>query len=77
MAMSLGVLSLGWRAGRTLVARCLAMCSHWRKKKKENQNPSGDGESEGRSGGVHPFSHVFDMEVFPTGVKKGRADWAE
>lgn len=30
-----------------------------------------------RWGGMHPFSHVFDMEVFPTGVKKGRADWAE
>ena len=26
---------------------------------------------------THPLSHVFDRRVFPTGVKKGRADWAE
>lgn len=36
----------------------------------------GDAERE-RERDMHPFSHVFDMGVFPTGVKKGRADWAE
>lgn len=30
-----------------------------------------------RERATHPLSHVFDRGVFPTGVKKGRADWAE
>lgn len=40
------------------------------------------GETEGeskrrREREMHSLSHVFDRGVFPTGVKKGRADWAE
>lgn len=37
----------------------------WREMKRERERE------------MHPFSHVFDRGVFPTGVKKGRADWAE
>lgn len=36
-----------------------------------------DSAKEEREGEMYPFSHVFDRGVFPTGVKKGRADWAE
>lgn len=60
--------SLAWLESREdLVARSGGLCSHG-----SERESAMEGERE-----MHPFSHVFDRGVFPTGVKKGRADWAE
>ena len=51
-----------------------------RERERERESAvEGDGERvrREREREMHPFSHVFDRGVFPTGVKKGRADWAE
>lgn len=48
----------------------------WEKERENRQWREMQRERE-RETDMHPFSHVFDMGVFPTGVKKGRADWAE
>lgn len=45
--------------------------------KKAGESASGNGRRRRSRREMHAFSHVFDMGVFPTGVKKGRADWAE
>lgn len=68
--------SLAWMAnGEDLVARSKVLCAHMGERARESAM-EGDAERE-RETDMHPFSHVFDMGVFPTGVKKGRADWAE
>lgn len=54
----------------------------WERERKRLSNGGRERQSQ-KTGGrerereMHPFSHVFDRGVFPTGVKKGRADWAE
>lgn len=76
--------SLAWLESREdLVAWSSGLCSHGRQKQRESAMEGGwerervkKKETE-REREMHPLSHVFDRGVFPTGVKKGRADWAD
>lgn len=70
-------LSLGWTAERTRVCGAV-VCAHMGAGEGERGwVMDRDPESPRRRRELHPFSHVFDMGVVPTGVKEGRADWAE
>ena len=77
--------SLAWLESREdLVARSGGLCSHGRERHRERERENRPWREMERESGererereMHPFSHVFDRGVFPTGVKKGRADWAE
>lgn len=69
MVMARGV-SLAWLESREdFVARLRGLCSNGGERERVDNG--------GREREMHPFSRAFDRGVFPTGVKKGRADWAE
>lgn len=69
-------LSLGWTAERTRV-RGAVVCAHMGASEGERVGDGQRPRESKRRRELRPFSHVFDMGVVPTGVKEGRADWAE